>query len=93
MPSKPKKRRWVYVCNPKVYGIACDKCSGPNIEWSEFRGLIWCYDCKVDTPGTSGVFDGPIPINAAHLLGMCFKRVSLKTQRVIREKKGLRCCA
>ena len=69
-----KKRTWHYIQKPWEYEIECDKCHGHNIEWSEFEGKIWCYDCKIDTRGTEGVFDGPIPITAAAILGMSFDR-------------------
>ena len=82
-----RKRKWVYVCKPEVYGMSCDKCGGINITWSEFEHLLWCYDCHVDTPGNSGVFDGPIPINAAGLMGMSLDRINLKTGKVMKFRK------
>ncbi|MDO8641499.1 MAG: hypothetical protein Q7R33_08195 [Nitrosarchaeum sp.] len=69
-----KKRTWHYIQNPKDYEITCDKCNGTNIEWSEFEHMIWCYDCKIDTKGTEGVFGGPIPVELAGILGMSFDR-------------------
>ena len=79
-----QKRRWIYACQPVVYGMSCDKCSGTNITWSEFVGHIWCYNFKLDTLGNPGIFDGPIPISIAALLGMSFDRISLKTGNVIK---------
>ena len=79
-----KKRKWVYLQNPKKYEISCDLCGGNNIEWSEFAGMIWCYDCKKDTRGNGGVFDGPIPINAAGFFGLTFDRYYFKENEVRR---------
>lgn len=56
-----KKRTWIYVLLPVDYALACDICGGSNIMWSEWEGHIWCQDCQKDTPGTGGIFDGPIP--------------------------------
>jgi hypothetical protein len=77
-----RKRTWHYVMKPQSYEIACDKCGGTNIEWSEFEHMIWCYDCGVDTPGTGGIFDGPIPWNASKILGITFDRWNMKKNRV-----------
>lgn len=41
-----KKRTWHYIQKPYEYEMTCDKCNGHNIEWSEYEGKIWCYDCK-----------------------------------------------
>jgi hypothetical protein len=48
--------------------------------------MIWCYDCKIDTNGTGGIFDGPIPWNAALLLlgKHCFDRFNMKTGRILK---------
>ncbi len=77
-----KKRKWVYVCNPKKYDITCDKCGKNNIEWSEYEHMIWCYDCKIDTPGTPGIFDGPIPIGVIGIFGISLNRYYLKSKAV-----------
>ena len=84
-----KKRKWIYIQNPKVYGISCDLCNGDNIEWSEFERMIWCYDCKKDTHGNEGIFDGPIPMGCSNLIGMNFDRIELKTgQRLYMTRRG-----
>ena len=80
---KLKKRTWHYVQNPKDYEIQCNLCNGTNIEWSEYEHRIWCYDCKKDVKGTEGVFGGPIPIEAAALLGMRFDRWDMVKKKVI----------
>lgn len=79
---KKKKREWMYVQQPYDYEIRCDICGGSNITWSEYEGYIWCYGCRKDTPGTGGVFDGPIPLATATLLGMNFSIVYLETGKV-----------
>ena len=79
-----RKRTSVFCHRPAVYSIRCDKCKGSNIQWSEFKGMIWCYKCKVDTKGTGGIFDGPIPIQLCDIMGLRFDRISLKTKKVSR---------
>ena len=76
------KRKLMYCQKPATYEIHCDKCNGTNIEWSEFDHCIWCYDCNIDTEGTKGIFDGPIPIHAAYILGMRFDQIVIKTGKV-----------
>lgn len=81
-----EKRTWHYILPPMAYEITCSKCRGSNLEWSEFRHHIWCYDCEIDfDPKDSehaGVFSGPIPIQAAYLLGLTFDRFNLETHQV-----------
>lgn len=67
---------------PYQYEISCDKCNGTNIEWSEFEHMIWCYDCKIDTVGNGGIFDGPIPVMATELLGISLARYYFKDKTV-----------
>lgn len=78
-----KKRESCLVKYPQAYEIKCDLCGGDNLHWSEWEGLIWCYDCENDTKGTGGIFDGPIPIEACDLLGIDLRRVDLKTGKII----------
>ena len=77
-----KLRKWIYVMNPAQYGMYCDKCKGTNIQWSEYEHMIWCNDCKIDTPGFEGLFGGPIPTGVCELLGISFARVYLKDKTV-----------
>lgn len=72
------KRTWCYVQPPAVYSIQCDCCGGNNIMWSEWEKLIWCYDCQIDTPGTLGIFDGPISVELCKMLGISFERVEIR---------------
>ena len=77
-----EKRDWVYIRQPTDFGIDNCEC-GTEPEWSEYKKKLWCANCKVDyTPLHWGVFDGPIPIGAAHLLGMSFDYFDLKTNQV-----------
>ena len=75
------KRTWCYALPPVAYDMACDKCGGTHITWSEFEGMIWCYDCQIDTPGFQGIFDGPIPWGLSQVLGMNFDRIHLYLQK------------
>ena len=81
-----KKRTWCYVMQPTAYEISCDKCGGTNITWSEFEHCIWCYDCQIDTKGSDGIFDGPIPLNACLMLGLSFDRIDLETGKILKMK-------
>ena len=67
---------------PTAYEMRCDKCGGSNITWSEFEKCIWCYDCKIDTPGTGGIFDGPIPCEVAKIFGISFDRLYFKDKSI-----------
>lgn len=66
---------------PTAYEISCDLCGGGNLDWSEFEGCVWCQNCKKDTPGNGGVFDGPIPLEVCKVLGISFDKVNLKTRQ------------
>jgi hypothetical protein len=81
----------MYVMKPTAYEISCDKCGDSNITWSEFEGMIWCYDCKIDTRGTGGIFDGPIPLEVSKIFGISFDRLYFKDKSLrkmeIREHK------
>jgi len=77
-----KKRTWHYICNPWSYEITCDRCGGHNIEWSEYEHMIWWYNCQVDTHGTEGIFDGPIPFELMKMLGSPLDRWNMETQQV-----------
>ena len=63
---------------PGAYDVKCDLCEGP-VEWSEFEHMVWCPKCEKDTPGTDGIFDGPIPYEVAKMIGISFDRIDLKT--------------
>ena len=75
------RRTWVYVHQPYEYEMSCDVCGGSNLAWSEFEGFVWCYDCKMDTPGDKGIFDGPVSVALLGMFGLSLDRVSLETGR------------
>ena len=82
MKNELEKRTWYYVQEPSVYSMHCDKCEGHNITWSEFKHMIWCYDCEIDTEGFPGIFGGPIPLYISGLLGISFDRYNMETGKI-----------
>lgn len=79
------KRTWVYVMSPEAYGIAPCKCGNEKTQWSEYRHHLWCAKCKIDfIPKHNGVFDGPIAVNCAAMLGLDFRRINLKTKKIMK---------
>ena len=78
------KRSWCYCMKPPSYDIRCDICDGSNISWSEFEEKIWCFDCEKDTPGTGGIFRGPLPVAVAGILGISFDRIDLETGNLLK---------
>lgn len=69
------KREWVYTQPPKAYEMAPCACGNVDTEWSEYEGHLWCSKCQIDfIPEHGGIFDGPIPVNTASLLGITFNR-------------------
>lgn len=78
-----EKRKWVYVMRPAAYEVAGCDCGNADPDWSEYKGHLWCQKCEKDfVPTHNGVFDGPIPVGVASLLGMSFDRFNLATQTV-----------
>lgn len=84
--QKLKRRKWCYCQKPSVYGIHCDLCGEGNITWSEYEHLIWCFHCSKDTPGTGGIFDGPIPLEVSKILGISFDRIEISSGRLLKMK-------
>jgi hypothetical protein len=77
------KRVWVYVQRPHCYEIAGCLCGNSDPDWSEFEGKLWCPTCQIDfVPTQNGVFDGPIPVATAALLGMCFDRFNIESRQI-----------
>ena len=78
-----KKRTWHYLYEPADYEIHCMKNGKINakhkVTWSEYEGMIWCYDCKEDMKGFGGIFDGPIPYEATKMITgrLCFHRYNM----------------
>lgn len=66
-----------YCMKPTVYEISCDICGGNNLAWSEFEHLVWCRDCRKDTPGNGGIFNGPIPLNLCKMMGISFDKIEI----------------
>lgn len=77
------KRRWCYVQKPSVFELAPCECGNTDTQWSEFDKHIWCEKCQKDfIPEHGGIFDSPIAINTAALLGISFDRINLETNKV-----------
>lgn len=57
-----------------------------KVEHSEWEHYLWCYDCEIDfIPDHYGIFDGPIGLGAAKIMGICFDRIEIATgKRVIK---------
>lgn len=78
------KRKWRYLLEPAEYGCCCMTGkkinAGHRIAWSEYEGMLWCYDCKKDMRGFGGIFDGPILTEATRLIlgPLCFHRHNLE---------------
>lgn len=70
-----EKRTWWYLQSPSHFEIATCKCGNPNPLWSEYKGHLWCDVCNIDfIPEHNGIFDGPIAVGAATLMGISFDR-------------------
>ena len=86
------KRKWCYIMPPRAYEVAaCPTCGTPDTQWSEFEKHIWCDRCKVDfKPVHFGIFDGPIPLQSALMMGVSFDRIDLVTnERLILDPDSL----
>ena len=68
----------MYIMPPSAYQISCDICSG-EVQWSEYKKMVFCPKCQLDTFGTGGFLDGPVPIQLCKILGISFDRIDLKT--------------
>lgn len=78
-----EKRTHVYVMRPKEYEISGCKCGNDDPEWSEFKGHLWCACCEIDfIPEHGGIFDGPIPVQCAGMLGIDLRMLNLDTQQI-----------
>lgn len=82
------KREWHYILPPQAFDCTCEKCGGRNLQWSEWKSHIWCYDCEIDfDPKDSehaGIFSGPIPIITTSLFGTSFDRYFIKENKIQR---------
>lgn len=78
-----EKRKWCYVQQPASFDMAPCACGNAATEWSEFAKHLWCSKCQIDfVPEHAGIFDGPIPMTVARMLGMSFDRFNIETQQV-----------
>lgn len=79
------KRTWAYLQPPKAFEVAPCKCGNHDTQWSEFEEHLWCAKCALDfVPAHNGVFDGPVPAQLAHAMGLRFDRVQLATGQLER---------
>ncbi len=85
MSEEIKRRTWVYRQPPKVYEMAACDCGNQDTQWSEFEDYLWCEQCRKDfIPAHNGIFDGPIPVHLAEMMGIRFDRVMIETGEVER---------
>jgi len=40
----------IQMDSPYGLGYICPKCKNKDMEWSEYRGFVWCQDCNLDIP-------------------------------------------
>lgn len=79
-----EKRTWVFIQSPRDYEIAPCSCGNQETQWSEYEKHIWCAKCEIDfIPEHNGIFDGPIMINTAQMLGLHFTKVDLLTNDIL----------
>jgi len=76
------KRTWCYIEKPNIFCIKCPICNSENLAWSEYEHHIWCYNCEKDYNNYESIFDGPIPINTAIILGLNFDRYNIETKKL-----------
>ena len=75
------QRTWCYVLAPGAFDVAPHSCGRHDAQWSEFQGNLWCARCKVDfVPEHNGIFDGPIPMASAALMGVVFDRFDIASE-------------
>lgn len=87
LPKNLPRRTWIYVDNPPAYGIPGCLCGEKtSIMWSEYKDLLWCPMCKQEfTPKHWGVFDGPVLVETAKLIGLDFRRWCLVESKILDE--------
>ncbi len=84
-PEALERRTWHYIQSPAHFEVAACSCGNADTQWSEFRHHVWCDPCQKDfVPEHNGVFDGPIPIGVATMLGLNFDRFNMETGKVER---------
>lgn len=79
------KRTFHFAHPPKHFDLPPHSCGHDDAQWSEFEEHLWCSHCEVDfKPDHRGIFGGPIPINTAMMMGVCFDRVIIATGKLDR---------
>lgn len=78
--SERVKRTWHYLAPPIDFEMAgCPNGIQHDTYWSEWKDHLWCYECEIDfIPEHAGIFEGPICVEAAHMLGCRFDRYDLE---------------
>ena len=85
------RRKWHYIQRPAAFCIGPCKCGNSDLQWSEWQKHVWCDKCKLDfIPTHNGVFDGPIPLNLANMMGIRFDRWDMKKKTIIRQEDYLK---
>jgi hypothetical protein len=80
-----EKRKWHYLQPPAAFQMAPCSCGNHETQWSEYAKHLWCAVCEKDfIPEHAGVFDGPIAVNIAAMLGVRFDRFNMETNKVER---------
>ena len=80
-----EKRKWVYLQQPSVFDMSGCSCGNNNTQWSEYKDHLWCDVCQKDfIPEDNGIFDGPIPVKLAAMMGISFDRFNLETEEIER---------
>ena len=78
-------RTHCYCQPPASFEMAPCSCGNHDTQWSEFEKHLWCSVCEKDfIPKHAGVFDGPIMLELAGVLGISFDRFNLVTKEVER---------
>jgi hypothetical protein len=73
------KRTWHYLASPASFEMAPCSCGNHATQWSEFAKHLWCAACEKDfIPEHNGIFDGPIPVKLALMMGMSFDRMNME---------------
>lgn len=79
------RRTWVYCQSPKAYEIASCDCGNEDTQWSELEDHLWCEKCQKDfIPAHNGIFDGPIPMRVAEMMGIRFDRIMIESGKIER---------
>jgi hypothetical protein len=85
LPAPLEKRTWHYLLPPAAFEMAPCSCGNHQTQWSEFKGHLWCAKCEKDfIPSHGGVFDGPIGVKLAAMLGVVFHRFNMVTGKAER---------